>query len=285
MGISMRQHLASLVAVFLALLIGVLGGVALTRRPGLDEQIVHVMQQLDQRDQQELTRGRAAEEFGERALPTLVDGKLDGRRVAVFVTATSDTRRARRSLLYALESAGAAVVTRATFDPFFVQYCHQNQGKLMADLELNSAPGDGLLAPVVARKVAQVVVRGDTGAFGSLSRRRFVRIDEEAEGRPSLAIVVGGSKSPDQERLENLDLPLIRYLKSSRAIDSVVGCEASDVHESVMSAYQKEDIPTVDHVDTAVGQYSLVLTLAGAEGNYGIKPSAGRHFPEMPEQP
>ncbi|MGD8240138.1 MAG: copper transporter, partial [Armatimonadota bacterium] len=159
-----------------------------------------------------------------------------------------------------------------------------NREKLAADLGLNPDPGDSL-APAVARKVAQVVVRGEADVFRSLSRRGLAGIDQEAEGRPSLAIVVGGNNSPDQERLENLELPLIRHLRSSRAIDCVVGCESYDVVESVMSAYQKEDISTVDHVDTPVGQYSLVLTLAGVDGNYGIKPSAGRQFPEMPEQP
>ena len=280
----MRQHLASLVAVFLALLIGVLAGVGLIRQPGLESRIEELKLQVQNRDEREQLRGRVAAEFADRALPALMRGKLVGRKAALFVTATDRGNTTQDSVRYALDLAGATVVTRATFDVDFVRHCDERREELVSALGVKANPGEAV-AEAIAREVAQAITQGDTAAFQSLRRRGIVRIDEEHVGKPTLAIVVGGAKMPDTTHLEGLDLPLIRYLKSSESIDCVVGCETSDVLESVMRAYQKEDISTVDNVDTAPGQFSLVLALAGVEGHYGMKPGARRYFPEMPEEP
>jgi len=283
MGISTRQHLASLVAVFLALLIGVLVGVAVMRQPGLEARLKDLTDEVAQRHEERLCAG-VAKEFAERALPILMRDKLNGRSVAMLVTATSHAGAAERAIRDALEVAGATVVTKATFDPDFVAHCDESRDQLLADLGLKPNPG-GSLAEAVVGRTAQAVARGDTAAFRPLSRRGLVRIDQEVDGTPTLAIVVGGAKTPAPKRLEHLDLPLIRILRSSPTIERVVGCETSDAVESVMRAYQREDVSTIDNVDTAPGQFSLVLALAGVEGDYGMKRSAKRYFPEMPEEP
>ena len=284
MGISMRQHLASLVAVFFALLIGVLVGMALTRRPGLESKIEELRLQVQQRDKQEERRNAVATELAERALPVLVRNRLRGRKVAVFVTATSQARTAQGAVSDALDLAGATVATRASFDADFVQHCRDDSERLVADFGLPADANEDI-AVAVTRRVVQAATGGDAGARRWVGRRGLFRIRRLAEGVPTLAIVVGGSDAPDTKRLEHLDFPLIRCLKTTRGIDRVVGCETSDALESVMRAYQREDISTVDNVDAAAGQFSLVSALAGAEGNYGMKGSAKRYFPEIPEMP
>jgi hypothetical protein len=284
MGISVRQHIASFVAVFLALLIGVLAGVAMTTRPELAKEIALLTETVDRRDQQERDHDELARDFAKRAVPVLVQDKLAGERVAVFEPATSDIRRAERELVYLLERAGAVVVTRTSFHPQYIDRCEEDRERLVADFRLAVGPADGV-AEAMTRKIAQVMTQGDGTTFRTVTRTGLVRVDEEAEGRPTMAIVIGGSTTPEPERPERLDLPLIRYLASSRSIKRVVGCETYDVRESVMGAYQRERIPTVDNVDTPAGQFSVVLVLAGADGNFGIKPSAGPQFPEIPEQP
>ena len=284
MGISVRQHIASFVAVFLALLIGILAGVAMTTRPELAEEIDKLTKTVELRDQQQRERDELARDFAKRAVPVLAQDKLAGQRVAVFATATSDIRRAQRELVYLLERAGAVVVTRISFHPQYVERCEEERERLAGDFQLALGPEDSV-AEAITRKIAQAVIQGDGRTFRTVTRTGLARVDEKAEGRPTLAIVIGGSNTPEPERPERLDLPLVRYLASSRSIKRVVGCETYDVRESVMGAYQRERIPTVDNVDTPAGQFSVVLALAGADGNFGIKPSAGPQFPEIPEQP
>jgi hypothetical protein len=282
MGISMRQHLASLVAVFFALLIGVLVGVSLTRRPGLERKIEDLRLQVQERDELAEDRNAVATEFAERTLPVLLGNGLRGQKAAVFVTATSSARRAQGAVSDALDLAGAVVVSRATFDAHFLQHCTDDREQLRAELHL---PPDAQedMAAIVVQRVAQAATGPDGSGRRALGRRGLFRVDRLAAGRPALAIVIGGHDAAHTERLERLDLPLIQRLKAIDSIDRVVGCEMSDAMESVMRAYQREGISTIDNVDTAPGQFSLVRALAGAEGDYGMKRSAGPHVPQISE--
>jgi hypothetical protein len=44
-------------------------------------------------------------------------------------------------------------------------------------------------------------------------------------------------------------------------------------------------ISTVDNVDSAAGQLAVVLTLAGARGNWGAKAGSGRLLPPLEAPP
>src|ERR1700745_3541874 len=89
MGYSARYHTASLIAVFLALAVGILigaefGGDALTKtRKDLEHSLVGNLQ--DARARADELNGELgdADEFGERVYPVLTGDKLEGRRLAI----------------------------------------------------------------------------------------------------------------------------------------------------------------------------------------------------------
>src|SRR3954469_1149342 len=90
MGYSARYHATSLVAVFLALAIGILigaefGGDALTNtRKDLEKSLVGNLQ--DARSQADDLSGELgrSNEFGERLYPVLTSERLQGKRVAII---------------------------------------------------------------------------------------------------------------------------------------------------------------------------------------------------------
>jgi hypothetical protein len=54
-----------------------------------------------------------------------------------------------------------------------------------------------------------------------------------------------------------------------------VGAERLRVKDSAVDAFSREDLSTVDDLDTEAGRLALVLLLAGASpGSYGVKKTA-----------
>src|ERR671937_2716530 len=90
----LRYHVASLAAVFLALIIGILVGVGISdqglvrkaRRSLLEERVANLQARLDDssRRSSEAARERgAAKTFVNEAYPVLIHGRLQGKRIAV----------------------------------------------------------------------------------------------------------------------------------------------------------------------------------------------------------
>lgn len=85
-------------------------------------------------------------------------------------------------------------------------------------------------------------------------------------------IIAGGSTKNQENKTEQLDINLVKNLQDKDL--NVIGVERLDVELSYIPELKKLNIPTVDNVNTKIGQISLVYVLRGAEGHYGEKPSA-----------
>ena len=118
----LRYHVASLTAVFLALIIGILVGVGISgkgfvsdsERKLLNEKIDSLHSQLDaatRRGDGLAKAQRAAQTFVQDAYPALMDQRLAGRRIAVVFVGTEDGRT--RSLVeQSLDDAGGGAPLR-----------------------------------------------------------------------------------------------------------------------------------------------------------------------------
>src|ERR1700759_1876595 len=90
MGYSARYHAASLIAVFLALAVGILigaefGGDALTKtRKDLEHSLVGNLQDARSRADELSGQLGDSDEFGERVYPVLTGDKLAGKRLALI---------------------------------------------------------------------------------------------------------------------------------------------------------------------------------------------------------
>ncbi|MCX6375892.1 MAG: copper transporter [Armatimonadetes bacterium] len=122
MLIDLKYHLISLVAVFLALAVGILVGssfVAGTSVKGLEKEFVKLrIQNQQQQNDLELMRDQVAsyEEFGRTVAPILVDGKLAMRRIALIQTGDySEAAQSAKSILGTICSRPPGTTTARRF--------------------------------------------------------------------------------------------------------------------------------------------------------------------------
>jgi Copper transport outer membrane protein, MctB len=283
MGYSARYHTASLIAVFLALAIGILigaefGGGALTEtRKDLEHSLVGNLQDARSRADELSGDLNRSNEFGERVYPVLTRDRLAGRRLAIVALGglPSDLTGAVED---ALGPTGAKLVgVGVVREPVDVNGLAGALGKTrFADLRTNpealSELGAGLGRQMVLGGTLPEVVRGQlfsraSGSFGGLDGVIVVRNQPEDMGPVQRA------------RAGQLESALMSGMTATRV--PTVGIEATTTEPSSISFFQSNDLASVDDVDLTAGQLALVFGLLGAEGSFGVKGSADRLLPDL----
>lgn len=283
MGYSARYHATSLIAVFLALAVGILvgaqfGGDALTStRRNLEHSLTGEVQ--DARSRADELSGKLArsDEFASRVYPTLVHNRLAGRRIGVIalgdlpgetVGAIEDT----------LGPTGARLVgVGVVREPVDLSGLADDLAKTrFAALRRNpdqlSAFGVGIGRQLVRggtllERVRKQLFSRASGNFGALDGVIVVRQVPEDMGP-----VQHGNAT-------QLESALMSGITGTRT--AAVGVEASTAEPSSVSFFNGNDLSSVDDVDTAAGRVATVFALLGAEGSFGVKGSADRLLPDL----
>lgn len=287
-----RYHVASLAAVFLALAVGILLGVAVSgkvsdateslnaaERDRLGRELEQAQDQADLSDR----RRASAEALIETAYPALVDGRLEDRRFAILFLGPvqGDVRSA---LERTLADAGSGRPGRliALDTPIDVQ---ELDDVLVGDerLATYAEEGDDFTDLGVALG-RELIEQGESPLWGALS----ALLVEERSGTSSLAVdgavVIRSWRAPPGDEVDQTEQALgtmtlvdglVEGLKSGGF--PVVGVEtlAALGEDSQIDLYRQQGISSVDNVDTLAGRLALVLLLAGGQaGHYGLKDSA-----------
>jgi hypothetical protein len=283
MGYSARYHAASLIAVFLALAVGILvgaqfGGDALTNtRKNLEHSLVGNLQDARSRADELSGQLDRADEFGERVYPVLTRDRLSGKRIAIVALGglpsdiTSDIEEA-------LGPTGARLVgVGVVREPVDVNGLANDLAKTrFADLRTNpdalTELGTGLGRQLVLGGTVPEVVRGQlfsraSGSFGALDGVIVVRDQPEDMGPVQRA------------RANQLESALMAGITGTRT--PAVGVEATTTEPSSVSFFQSSDLSSVDDVDLTAGQLAMVFSILGAEGSFGVKGSADRLLPDL----
>lgn len=285
MLIDLRYHLTSLVAVFLALALGMLVGssyIASSSLSRLEQEFGGIREENRQhRKAIEMLRDQLKkhEEFESCTAPFLVDGLLRFRQVAIVQTGDYGDATQRAKAI--LEKAGAEVVSVTTvFD------LSSDSAKRRAARSLEQITGiSGEPDPVgeVLRILAKCIAVGvDSNAVDILENNGVIAKAGEYNRRVTLVVLVGGCKSPRSKRSEMIDLPLIDGLVAA-GVKTIVGTEPFNVGTSYISIYQRKAISTVDNIDQYMGQVCLAYAVAGDSGSFGIKRSADKVSPDYSE--
>jgi Copper transport outer membrane protein, MctB len=284
-----RYHVASLAAVFLALAVGVLLGVAVSgkvsdateslneaERDRLRQDLQEANESLDLADR----RREAAEALVESAYPALMDRRLEGRRfTVVFLGPVQGDIRSAIERTLADGDSGSPAQVIAIDMPIDAQ---ELDDALNGDeaLAAYANPDDDFseLGEALGR---EIFVAEETALWSSLTRQ----LVEERAGTASLAVegaVVVRSWQPpsgaDEEETratETLVDGLLDGLTGSGF--PVVGVEPLSVlgEESQIDLYQERGLSSVDNIDTLAGRLALAVLLAGGQpGHYGLKDSA-----------
>jgi hypothetical protein len=276
-----RYHAISLIAVFMALGIGVLLGVSIG-----DQGVVSGAR----RDLEKSLRGdlssargqvsdlrrevRIRDQFESQSYPGLVSDLLPGFRIGIV--AMGDLPGNYPGLIRdAVEPAGADIasisVIRAPLrldelakDLKGTRYekldkSDDDLGRFGERIGKQLANGGGLID-----RVKGDLFSSSRGEYRGLDGIVWVRDRDDLKGDEAQA----------QDRFETA---LLGGMRSTDA--EIVGVETRDTDPSQIPFMTRHGLPTVDDLDLVAGQTALVYVLLGADGQFGVKESADKLLP------
>ncbi len=283
MGYSARYHATSLIAVFLALAVGILigaefGGDALTEtRKNLEQSLVGNLQDARSHAEDLSSELGRADEFDERVYPVLTRDELQGKRVAVvalgglpseIISAVEDALGPTGAKLVGVGVVREPVDTKSLAG----ELSRTRFAELQTEPEELTELGTGLGRQIVIGGTLPEVVRGQlfsraSGEFGALDAVIIVRDQPEGMG-------------PVQRSTANqLETALLAGITATRV--PAVGVESTSTEPSSISFFQSNDLSSVDDIDNTAGEVALVAAMRGAEGSFGVKSTADRLLPDL----
>ncbi|MFL5893475.1 MAG: copper transporter [Thermoleophilaceae bacterium] len=287
-----RYHALSLVAVFLALAIGIVLGVTIgdsllsdaerSLRSNLRANVVDARANERQAQSQLAARDRMLDQL----YPSLVRDRLRGERVALVAWGPLDNG-VENGVRDAIRKGGGRLDSVAVLD------------KPLSDLEeavgpdrfallggdshalqtLGSTLAEGLVAgDPIGRKLRQLFPDDFTGRFRHADAVAFFEAPP-----PTGDADAAGVKEREDSRAKAIETGMLDEL-TQRTV-AVVGVEASGTDPSQIPRYESLKLSTVDSVDKSGGRIALVFALAGAQGNFGFDPTAKAPLPDEVANP
>lgn len=279
----LRYHIASLVAVFLALGLGILigfvavGDDALVKEQkylidGLENEF-HSLREKNTLAYQEMAIYREEldfwQGFSQVTFPYAIQGRLAGRRLAIVQTGHQNLPA---DLLGNLEIAGAEIVSvihndyLATLAQVLPAWAIEAE-----DMYTMEELANQMLE--VAYQICDVI-----GVVTDDFEDENADLDVNYQFLDGV-ILVGGTDSQDNFFVEQLDLPLIKLLQRQGFL--VAGVEGSEMPYSYIPSYRREADIIVEQIDTIPGQVALIWALTGLPGYYGVGTEVQGLLPDL----
>ena len=281
----LRYHVASLAAVFLALVIGILVGVGIADRGLVDkantrlleQRVAQLRNQLNQASKRSKLSAReqaAAQSYINETYPVLVRNRLRGHRIAVVFVGKVDSGL-NSAIQSALRESGAVPIrVRALDVPLDDK---QLDAKLSAQPDDQRYVGKSNLEELGAALGTELIAGGDTPLWNTLSDS-LVGYQAGGAKQPVQGVIVARTAPPQRDGTSRFLFGLYQGLSSGGL--PAVGIEASDAASSAVPIYKSAGLSSVDDVDTPAGRLALALLLAGSPGGqYGFKRTADDALP------
>ena len=318
--ISLRYHIVSLVAVFLALALGIVVGSTV-----LQEGTVSVLRATSERVRQESERNSKEnvalkqeqarlQSFGTTVLPELVQDRLKGRSVVLVDTDKVDSGL-RNGVRKVLEDAGARVDGQITFADERLALGTDTDRTAMARLLAVDAAAPEVLRGELVKKLAARLATStalpqedaqrasdmltglqDAKFLADLKLSRPLASGTDPFPRQgSMFVLLGPAAAATTAVAPDAFLVPLADQVSSQASGPVAGVEAFAVPKETSWILALRDNRTVsgrvsgiDSVDTVYGQLALVEALEDSlqqlpAGQYGTKDGASGLLPERTE--
>lgn len=309
--ISLRYHIISIAAVFLALALGVvLGSTAISNRllSGLSSNRAELSRQVtDLQAERNKLQARLADAdvFSATVGPRIVAGALRGRTV-VLVTTADASPADRDALTGLLSNAGATVtgelqLTEAFTDPSRSDQLSELSTRLLpAGLRLPTASDAGTLAGGLLGSLlltnpsngkAQATTAETAAVLAGLSDGGFVRIGPRLQPAQLVVVLTGGaSRANSSGDRAGILARFATQLDRSGVGAVLAGRPGSDEGNGPIGVVRADTaaasvLSTVDDVGTAAGRVVTVLALAeqaqGRTGRYGTGGNAQAVVPPI----
>ncbi len=290
--IDLRYHIASIVAVFLALGLGILIGSTIVGDNLLVDQQKKMIDRLEgqfyslREKENELSASNHYkdliisnyENYSQVLLPPLVKEHLAGYQVALVVTGGSDIPA---GMLNTLSIAGANVVSK-TVALSNIGLGDENLRRRVEEFYgLESGTSPDVLRQYVAASVAAVLTNeAEPELTDFLQQNDLLKFSGKNSIPLNGIILLGGTNNLGAYYAASFDHSLIESL-AQRDL-KIFGVENSEIIYSYMEEYQRDKISTIDNIDLSPGQISLVYAMEGEPGDYGIKTTAKKFMPSLP---
>jgi hypothetical protein len=278
-----RYHALSLAAVFIALVVGLLLGVAIgdkelvsSARQDLRSSLRADVRQANQERDSAKARLREQEQFGDDAYAILTKDQLRGRSIGLVVLGGDD--QAPDMIRRALQPTGAnlALVAIVRENVELDALAERARGTRYAQVAEDSSLLDdlgrraGIQMVVGGRLVRQLrtpLMQTLSGEFGGLDGVIVMRPTTKPKNRDTA------------KRLAALQDGIARGLVQTGV--KVVGVERRASDPSNIGWYRDRELSSVDNVDEQAGRAAMVFVLAGAQGAYGRRDSAQALLPPV----
>ncbi len=278
-----RFHLISLTAVFLALGLGMIIGVAVIDEGIIEREQKYLVDRLEEdfhilRAQNNIVKKEIAEtekklalwqDFSKEILPALIGGKLTDKKIVIIKTTDKEMPK---DLIENLLKAGADVVFQFDLETLFSEEeaLINNKSGIYLDKEKRKELEQWAL--LLSKRIY-------TGNFNLEGASDGDILEATTTLPPDTVIIIGGIDSQDKFLAGEFDFPLISDLRSRGLV--VAATEVSDVLYSCIPQYLKIADIIIDQVDTIPGQVALIWALTGFEGYYGVGTQAINLLPRF----
>jgi copper transport outer membrane protein MctB len=265
----LRYHVASLAAVFIALVIGILVGVGLSGRGLVKESERAILQnridnleRQSRRQQARIRELEAASAYQRETYDAVIENRLAGMRVGVIFVGTSDGA-IRTNVKQMIEAAGGSEAQlRALKVPI-------EEVKVRA--ALRDVPDAPQSLPEIGRELAAEFLDGGETPLWDALGNQLVEEREFGLQRPVDAVVVARTDDPQMGATARFLAGFYRGLASGGV--PAVAVEKSSEDPTTIPAFERAGfVSSVDDVDSQTGLVSLAVLLQGAEtGHFGVK--------------
>jgi hypothetical protein len=308
--IDFRYHLVSIVAVFLALAIGIVLG-----STELQGDTIDVLRQSSNSLKNELNATSAQrdsfaqqvsadQQFLTTAEPRLLANELPGMRV-VLVTEPGASSAVISGIKQAAGLAGATVTGEVALQPTFNDLSGANQSSLSAlssaqaltDQTTLATPsnqqtasqqqaaqliGSAILANTTAAQTQGISTADGQQLLGAYAQGGYLTISGAPYDRATLAVIVTPATVPADGQNDPANQVLLAVAQQFAALSAatiVVGSTAGSAAGSAISVLRSSsvsgEVSSVDNADTTIGQVTTMWALAdqlggGKPNSYGI---------------
>jgi Copper transport outer membrane protein, MctB len=273
-----RYHALSLVAVFLALMVGLLLGVAIGDK-GLvssgERKLRDTLRSELRAAQSDSSKVRAqlADEkrFQDAVYPLLVANRLGGQRIGLIGMGDlpdSTIQEVRDALQGTGGQLAGVTVVREPVAPTAVDQ--------VPGASSPPSPGDyGKLG----KALATALLRGGKQA-NALTRALLESSSGNVTGARGIVVYRAPRDpgSPDAGNVDAFESGLAGGLAANGA--QVVGAENTDTSPSQIRWFRTHRLSSVDDLDRVAGKAAVVFVLAGANGAFGVKDTAQALLPD-----
>ncbi len=294
--INFRYHVVSMTAVFLALAIGLVLGTTALNGPVADalndqvrglsntnqnlrDQVSHLDAELQKQEQ-----------FVADLAPSVLGGKLTGRRILLVEAPGADARQVD-GVRRMLEIAGGRVTGRVALTDDFT---NPAKNELLLDTVTRLVPpsvkdlpanlsgpetASALLAAVLLDHNPPVTPDQRTSVLTGFTTQRFLTVNGDVSGPAEAVVVVAGLPATDRDATKRNDAVVTAVEQFDKAGPIVTAAENDSGDGNAVAAIRDDPaltktVSTVDDVSAAQGQLVTALALAeqmqGRTGHYGV---------------